>query len=108
MKSKGMEFLAGSVGGYAIYKILDYVEPQVVSTILTLNGVSLLLLADFAFLCLIGSALFLKLNSRYRWIKKDGETVKYTSNPQEYWNHIERIRKSIEEDIAKSKNDVES
>lgn len=78
MKYKGVEFLAGSVGGYVIYKILDYVEPQIVNTVLTLNGVSLLLLVDFAFLSLSGFGVFLILNGKYRWLK--GKTPNVEQN----------------------------
>lgn len=73
MKYKGVEFLAGSVGGYVIYKVLDYFEPKLVDAVLTLNGVSLSLLADFVFILLTGFAVFLILKQKHGWFKKSSE-----------------------------------
>lgn len=42
-----------------------------------------------------------------RTFKHKNET-KYVPNPQNYWDHIAKIRKSLEDDIVKSKNNVEA
>ncbi|MGI0086459.1 MAG: hypothetical protein ACREBI_00655 [Nitrosotalea sp.] len=104
MKNKGVEFLAGSVGGYIVYKVLDYVEPQVVSTFLSLNGVSLLLLADFAFLGVAGFGVFLMLNGKYRWLKtsKDPEKKElYRKIHEELKDGIESLDNTLERDTYK-------
>jgi len=102
MKPKGVEFFAGSVGGYVIYKILDYVEPQIVNAFLTLNGVSLLLLADLGFIGLMIFGIFLMFKNKYGWFRKSGKSANYIPNLQEYWNHISLLRKSIEDDINRN------
>lgn len=101
MKYKGVEFLAGSVGGYIIYKVLDYVEPQVVQAFLTLNGVSLLMIADLMFLGVAVYGVFLILKERYGWFRKTEllPEAKYNPNLQSYWEHITKLRKTIEDDI---------
>ncbi|MEM4379028.1 MAG: hypothetical protein QXX85_08615 [Candidatus Nitrosotenuis sp.] len=100
MKYKGgISFLGTTLTGYVIYRVLDFFEPQIIKTFLNFNGELIFLLATLVFIGLMGYGFFLLLKEKFRWYSKS--PTSYTPNHQEYWNHIEKIRKSLEEDIAK-------